>query len=272
MSQFGENAGLPDLWTRTGLIVVTSPAEASRFDLEEDVPPDRVAGLIGDRLVDSTSDQGQPPQTTAICVGHAGTALAVLQAQDWLDRTLVERVLVVGVDSYLDPLSLAWVSPRRLKTSENPSGLAPGEAGACFMLAAGQSISEAPLAWITSASVGREVHQQPNETPNQAVALAEAVATVLPPGTFDGDIICDLNGEPWRSRELGSLQVRLGDRLGEGQVMVPAVSLGEIGAASGAVGVCVAVRSHARGYASGRQSIVVSLSEDGHVGALHLTV
>ncbi len=52
--------------------------------------------------------------------------------------------------------------------------------------------------------------------------------------------------------------------------MVPAASLGDVGAASGAVARGVTARSFARGYARGPATLIVSSSERGDVGALVL--
>ncbi len=104
-----------------------------------------------------------------------------------------------------------------------------------------------------------------------ATVLQEALETASPDKPFQGDIVCDLNGENWRARELGSAWVRARGRLGEDvRLVAPAESLGETGAASGAVGVCVAVRSLLRRYSRSSQVVLLSSAESGHVGAMVL--
>ncbi|NTX02420.1 hypothetical protein [Myxococcus sp. CA040A] len=87
-----------------------------------------------------------------------------------------------------------------------------------------------------------------------------------------GDLISDLNGETWRAQAWGFVQVRLHDRLGERtRLLIPCTSLGDVGAASGAVGVCMATRAFARKYASGEHTVIVSSAEHGEVGAIRVT-
>ncbi|NVI97401.1 hypothetical protein HV824_04610 [Myxococcus sp. AM009] len=81
----------------------------------------------------------------------------------------------------------------------------------------------------------------------------------------------DLNGEEWRAKEWGHARVRLSSRLdGVAKWIVPGTSVGDVGAASGLVGLCVAVRSLTRRYATGPQVLVVSSSEWGDAGAVLL--
>jgi len=62
--------------------------------------------------------------------------------------------------------------------------------------------------------------------------------------------------------------VRLGQRLMEVRVHVPGVSVGDIGAASGALGVCLALQSFRRRWARRSHSLVVSASDTGEVACV----
>jgi 3-oxoacyl-[acyl-carrier-protein] synthase-1 len=103
--------------------------------------------------------------------------------------------------------------------------------------------------------------------------LSDAVVGVLAdaaaPAPFTGDILLDLNGEEWRSRAWAAAQLRLQSHVDWDRcdLVLPCASFGEIGAASGPVAVALAVRAFTRGYARGEQTMVLSVSEDGDVGA-----
>ena len=78
-------------------------------------------------------------------------------------------------------------------------------------------------------------------------------------------------GEEWRARELTGARIKLGARFDPARFVMAASSLGETGAASGAIGVCLAARSFARSYDSNGHALVISSSEHGHVGAIRLS-
>lgn len=110
--------------------------------------------------------------------------------------------------------------------------------------------------------------------PNAGGALYEVVAqtlTATSTSPYKGDFVSDINGENWRARELGNARVRLADSLDASmRLLIPATSVGDTGAASGALSLCVAARAIVRGYARTEQVLVAASSERGHVGALSL--
>jgi len=83
-------------------------------------------------------------------------------------------------------------------------------------------------------------------------------------------MIVDLNGEEWRAKELGGALARLGPRMTGCRLSTPATSLGECGAASGGVGLCMAIRAFEREYAASSQSIVASMSDSGAFSAIRI--
>ncbi|PTL80674.1 hypothetical protein [Vitiosangium sp. GDMCC 1.1324] len=185
--------------------------------------------------------------------------------------------MVLAVDSYLDPFTLEWLEQRRrLKTGERPVGLMPGEAGAALLVESRTSALRRGArvqASIRAIATGQESRHLFQDKPNTGEALAAVAAACLDAGApgapFGGDIVLDLNGEEWRAREWGHARVRLAQHLEESSRWVlPSVSVGDVGAASGAVGLCVAVRSLVRRYSRGRQVLALSSSEWGDVGAI----
>jgi 3-oxoacyl-[acyl-carrier-protein] synthase-1 len=88
-------------------------------------------------------------------------------------------------------------------------------------------------------------------------------------------VVSDMNGEAYRSGEWGMIQARYMNGVnGEKNLICPAKNIGDTGAASPGVGVCVAVRAMERGYlieGSGNrvgQALILSSSDDGERGAM----
>ncbi len=109
-----------------------------------------------------------------------------------------------------------------------------------------------------------------SDLPSAGEALSRALRGVIT-APLDGDVVVDLNGELWRAAEWGSTRVRLSSLLrGAASEIVPAMSLGDTGAAGG-VGRRVPRRPRLRqGPRLERVVIVVSSSEHGPVGAIAL--
>jgi len=196
----------------------------------------------------------------------------------------------------------------RLKTAENPIGLCPGQAGACALVenprAAGADPGVRPRAGRAEAVVlgaamravgrpsaggrGEDGDGSRDETdddggleairaaaaPRWGEGLAACVIEVLRStgivGPFAGDIYVDLSGESWQATAWGHALPRLHGALDldRVQVRIPAVQTGDIGAASSLAALCFAVRSHARGYAPDRESLICSIGDDGNVAAI----
>jgi 3-oxoacyl-[acyl-carrier-protein] synthase I len=273
--------GLPDgsdvrFWSRTGLALVTPHVDENRFPDVQALGPEEIGREYGQRLLSMLALPVPPSQVIPVSVGHPGAAQGVELATRWIDGGHVDRVIVLAVDSYLDTPTLEWLAERdRLKTPDSPAALFPGEAGASFLVesadAAGRRGARVE-AVVLSAAVAQEPNHFFSDSVSSGVELSNVIAHVLPETTpFAGDLLADLNGEPWRAYELGCARVRLAGRVSPTvRLLLPATSLGETGAASGAVSVCAAVRSFARGYSKTGHAVVVSSSEHGHVGAIRL--
>lgn len=270
-----EQRGDPRFWQRTGLICITPVLAPERFIEAREPGPEALKSTFLDRLLDLL---GLPwsPRAHFVSAGHAGVHEALAQVQRLLDTQGFDRCVVLAADSYLDESSLEWLaSAGRLKTSTAPCGLMPGEAGACLLvepLSAAHRQGTPMHAVIQSSASSREQGSLFTEEVHTGARLADRIRAALEnaaySGSFAGDILIDLNGEEWRARDWGYARVRLSEELSERcRLVTPGTSLGDVGAASGVVGMCIAARSFARGYASARRTLVVSSSEYGHRGA-----
>jgi 3-oxoacyl-[acyl-carrier-protein] synthase-1 len=266
-------------WQRTGLVVAVPLMDPDRFL----VPRDAVSQVLRQHylqpLVQLAKLPIHPSHVEAVELGHCGALEAARLAEAWIQQRRVDRVIVVGADSYVDPRSLSWlVEAAALKTPENPVGLSPGEAGACFLLERPESARARDArfeATLEAVAVDTSYAEDWLDAPRIARHLAQVVRTVVAAGTARpiwGDLLLDLNGEEWRARVWGHAQVQLRSELDlpRCRTVLPCTSFGETGTASGALAVGLAVRAFTRGYAGGPYGLVCSVNEDGHVavGAL----
>ena len=287
LEELGADAHLPDdrdlpFWARTALLVVTPASLVERFGEGADNQKALRSAYL-DPLADLFR-QGLPSHArTLVSNGHAGTFPALERARHMLESHAVDRVIVAAADSFLDDLSLGWlVETDRLHSDENPVGLVPGEASAAVLLeVAPDALRRGARPDLLLEAVATDLEPR-NDQPglqarrrSQGIGLARAVSRCLAdraPGSFDGDLVVDLNGETWRAYELAMARVASRALSGTNRLVIPALSLGETGAASGVLSLCVGARSLTRGYARGAQTLVLASSEDGHVGATRLAL
>src|SRR6266516_173191 len=222
------------------------------------------------------------PSSTPVLFGdHAGVAAAIMDVSRRLEAGEQHAYVVGGIDSCVetDFLQAAW-SLGVLKDDEHPIAFIPGEAAAFVLLeplrrarARGARIE----ATIEGANLARESCHRLSGDPSLGVALAGTIAATLEElpdkGRHTGLAIGDLNGDSFRAAEWGYAIVRLLQRypwLQDQQQWYPAATFGEVGAATGTVGICMAVRAFARNYAGTDQVLLWLSSDDGRKGSLYL--
>lgn len=256
-------------WSTTGLVGALPQTNSPRFENEDGQPDAARQAFLGP--LQRSLGLGLPDQGIGcICHGHTSAAEAFQAAGAAIASGRAKRVLLLAVDSYLDDFTLQWLaSEHRLKTSEEPTGLSPGEAAACFLLEPLQEARRrrAPvLAVVTTvvvASAGSTAR-----TVQGGRALAGCIRAALSAGStarFDGLLVSDLNGESWRAEQWGMSLTNLSDLLGPIRLHLPATSLGDTGASSGLVGIALAAHVLARITDSPGRAIVLSSSDDGTV-------
>jgi 3-oxoacyl-[acyl-carrier-protein] synthase-1 len=172
----------------------------------------------------------------------------------------------------VDPSLLeAFADLGLLMTPEFPAGFIPGEAAA-FVLLRAPGGPQNPLAWIEGAAQGAEAAHRLSEVPVVADSLTETVGLVLDGGSSAAEPVLALssvNGSPWTSNEWGYLLTRARG-LADAEAWFPVGDVGEVGAALGPVGACLAIRGFSRGYAGAGRSLLVLSSESGRKGAVLL--
>jgi 3-oxoacyl-[acyl-carrier-protein] synthase-1 len=211
--------------------------------------------------------------------GHAGGLIALQAAAQTMSRGEAEAVLVIGVDSYHDPGTIASLDiRRRLMSARNRSGFPPGEgAGAC-LLASGEAVRRHRLSAVTrirSAATAVEPHPLRSNEPCLGDGLTAALAAVIQGLNLPQELItatyCSLNGERYRNEEFLYALMRTQEGFVDAHDYVsPADCWGDVGAASGPLFAVLAVTAHLRGYSKGRFPLLWAGSDSGYRSACAL--
>jgi 3-oxoacyl-[acyl-carrier-protein] synthase-1 len=258
-------------------LLAALPDLAARAQASGSEPPPRLALL--ERLARHAGLAVAPDLGQAFAEGAAGFAQAVSAALELLAQGRVAACVVGGVDSHCDDQGIdALAAAGRLKTDDNPVGLQPGEAAAFLLLERSSDARrrKAPvLAQVSGAAQAREPRTGDRPPVGQGFqaalqGLARSSGALPGEGLF---LVLDRNGEAWRAADWGNALVRLAKPLpavASAPDWDPAVSFGDTGAASGALGALLAARALSRGYAPGRCAVVLSSTESGGRGAVRI--
>ena len=279
------------------LVVLPSPDERPGLDDAEsqsDALRNGVDAWIVARLQALVSNSVDPMRTVVLRGSHAMVIEALTAARDSLGRGLVDRVILCAADSYLDNATLLSLSlSRRLRHDLSPDGFFPAEAGVALVLETEIMVRRRgakPLA-----TIGPFAHYPAPERggpPPVDKAGADVEEDSAPIWTLDGAALADsiealaredlvalrsvaglideFNGESARARYLSINLLRGGqpfEHLRKVPRWIPADTFGDVGAATVALQICVAIRAFSRGYAPGRSFLVCATSESGAAGA-----
>lgn len=237
---------------------------------------DHAAAAVARASVDAARQRGFRCQATIGGRGHAGVMQCV---QRILTAGDAERLhVVVGVDSYCDDECIVWLEQaRRLAQDGVRGGFTPGEAAGCLLLGRrplGARLKRRPLATISGVGVHQETQLRDSEAGSFGLAASKAVLDAaaglsLPDQAADA-VYCDINGERYRSEEWGLFATRAHAALRSLQYQTFCGSIGDVGAAFGAIASIVAAQSFARGDAHGPRALVMAGSDSGARGAMFL--
>ena len=260
-------------------------SEDARALYEENLPKSPVAATDsarGERIIRASLEMaGVSPTLNRVRVstaGRVGFGELVDTAAQELEAGTLDTAIVGGVDSLVSEPELAWLNiTGRLKTDEQSAGLVPGEAAALiFLKKTGNVYGSQTSALANLHSVQHAQTRRPysaGEAPD-GDGLAEALFPLAEAQCVNSQtpwIVTDQNGENYRAADWGHAFVRLLTRYSNYENVVlwhPAVSFGDTGAASAAVGVCMALRAYARNYAPNDIAVVVSSSDGPERAAL----
>ena len=157
------------------------------------------------------------------------------------------------------------------------TGLTPGEAGCCVMVESASSLASRNANSLAKVErVELEMEQQSvlkDEAVNgQAMknALTKLLADYSASSPLISTLVCDLNGENWKAMQLANARTANAALSDSSPLIIPAGSLGDVGASVGAVCLCLATQVFARNYNSLKTVLVTTSSEYGHVDVARL--
>jgi 3-oxoacyl-[acyl-carrier-protein] synthase-1 len=214
----------------------------------------------------------QPTSVELIPQGHASGLAAFEMGLKQLRRGACEACLVGGVDSYMQPDTIEWLDDhRRLARAGARSSFSPGEgAGFCLLVGerAARLLGWKSLARVHSIAVAHERRHLKTQQDGFGEGLTEAVRGAVDglslPAERINQVICDINGERYRSEEWGFTCLRLAACFeSPSAYRAPADCWGDMGAASGPLFAILACQAAARGYAKGPRTLVWASSDSG---------
>ncbi|RWM40903.1 hypothetical protein [Mesorhizobium sp.] len=204
--------------------------------------------------------------------GGAAASIGVLdQLSELLGRPGVEHVLLGGVDSLVNDKDISRLAASgRLKGSDNPQGLVPGEAAAFVCLQSRPDPKSPDIAAIHGVGFAQEADSVLTERYSQGKALLGALRGALN-GAGNGPrepdivfVVSNGNGERYSGWEANIARSRFYRTRREIlPVAYPAMTVGDVGAAGGALALLVAADSFTAGYAPGPVAMCEIASEAG---------
>ncbi len=220
------------------------------------------------------------PRFQQLLFGEVGFVQGLQLAMKELEMGRLERCIVGGVDSLVETETLeALHALGLLKGPSNPVGFLPGEAAAFVLLERRDSAVRRDArisALIEAPSLEAESSHRLSDTHPQGLALSNCIQKTMEglhdQGRRTGHMVGLLNGDPFRAADWGHALVRLraAGYLSEVSEWYPALSVGECGAASGPVSVCLVTRGFARGYVGSEDVLVWMAGDDGGRGTFYM--
>jgi 3-oxoacyl-[acyl-carrier-protein] synthase I len=209
--------------------------------------------------------------------GHTAFHRALAHAARDLRAGTLRTALVLAADSLLDSAGLGLLEAAgRLKTPADPAGLQPGEAAGYVVLSREAATRSTPgTLSLRALGFSREPQIDPTQGAPTGQGIAQALhdaarhlhfSRLLPVWASS-----DHNGEPWRAMDWGQALVQLGAQQTldlRGSTLFPASAVGDTGAASGLVALCMAQHAHARGCAPAPVAALVSCADGAERSAL----
>lgn len=255
------------LWHQCGLIVCLPEFAPGRFSFSAEA-----AQALPQRLLRALALHIHPANALCLTTGHQGPLSALHLAWQRISSGVWHRAIVLSIDSLVDEASLRWLQEEgRLKTPENPVGLMPGEVAA-GLLVEGRRRARGKVEAVLESCAFTDSPGKALSPIQHGLVLGDTVNEALAAGAQSGgigDILGNLNGEVHRAMAWGTAHVRIQRRTlaANPRETWPAIALGDVGMASAAVALCLAVRSFVRGYSRNDGALIWSLADNGSASA-----
>jgi 3-oxoacyl-[acyl-carrier-protein] synthase-1 len=245
-------------WSRVPLLLCVAESERpGRMDGLDDRLFAEIQQLLGTRFAAGSA---------IVPHGRAAAAMALSQARTLVQNRKADHVLIVAADSLLSwPTLSHYERQDRLLTPRNSNGFMPGE-GAGAILIGEQQLAVNGLTCLGLA-FGVESARVDSEVPLRAHGLAGAVkAALVEAGRHIDDVACrvtDLSGEQYYFKEATlALSRTLRQRRENLELWHPAESVGETGAASGAICIALAHEAAMKRYLPPGHTVLLHFAND----------
>ena len=222
----------------------------------------------------------EPKIKTLFFSGSTGVAECVQELivsnQNTDENTSVKHqpslAIIVAVDSLVSIKELKWLHGcSRLKNSDNPVGVQPGEAGAAFTLCTSKVAAQLglkPQAHIQQCILENNITSQLKAQISDGKVLANILDRLLPAtdkdNIFPAWVISDHNGEELRAAEWGGalhFLTKYKPNVVVEDTWMPAISFGYTDAAYGAMAISLICEAFNRNYAPSSQVYVMASAD-----------
>lgn len=221
---------------------------------------------VARQVLESLPIQVASSHRALLQAGSAGLFALLSQAERLLRAKEVDVCLVGGADSHIDIDVLHWIEKcGRLKSTEQPNGVVPGEAAAFVVVCLPEFAEQnryPPVCHIASCSAFPEPNPWYTRRSTLGQGLTRSLQNVFRITSQQANCVyAELNGESWRADEWGYAYLRTASYYRNPlTVLHPANCLGETGAATGALLIGLAGASLARDSGTGKAVAVWSAS------------
>jgi len=213
---------------------------------------------------------------SSIKTGNSSVIHCLNLAKDILNNNPEAICIIGGIDSLLSMDTLDWLEDNQRLKSETlgrNQALIPGEAVGFLLLESKQKAKpEKILAEIIGVSIEQEPAPFISSNPSKGEGLTKACQSALSMCENKNiqTVLCDINGEFFRSQEWCFAELRVFEKTDKQRHLLhPAEYMGDIGAASAAVLTGIAAEGLSRGWI--KENILVFCSDDfGERGAIIL--
>lgn len=253
-----------DIAAEDTVLLFTPPESFRNHPLYDGIQPSALlaslTGEIGKRF---------HPSSRALDGGAAAGIGLIGRVEELLASQAAHQVILGGMDSFLNERDLARLSAAgRLKGQENSQGLVPGEGAVFVRLTREPDVKSALSAAIPGFGLASERDTVLSERHSQGRAVVDALtATISEAGASEADVgfvVSNSNGERYSGWEQMICHPRFyRTRRDKLSIAYPAMTVGDIGAASGALTLLVAADSLSKGYAPNTVAMCEVASEGG---------
>ena len=258
--------------TQSGLYLCLQEVDRPGMD-------NRPEQILAKRLARELNLGDLASRTQVFNMGHAGVFYALQMAIRDLVNGKYNYAIIGAVDTYLDEITLEWLQDmKRIKTDDNNKGFIPGEAAGFLVLERQETATRRgikSLARLQAPSTATEPNSIYHDDPCQGQGLSTCIQNTFSVledgGRQTGLVVCDLNGERYRSLEWGlALPRSLSNVQVDIHVVHPADCMGDTGAASGIANICYTTMMINKNYTGLLNGLVWGSSDDGERGSVYL--